>query len=134
MYSLDSPHLDRLRCDRCGHALRVALDAWDDPESLPMLTEDEAATYFPDLAADLRLHGMLCPGRGSRAKSVRRRWRRRGDAAGGWGVECAPLTRPPHGFPLHPGRPVVTIAGTTSPREGTSHVCPRQGAANGREG
>jgi hypothetical protein len=27
-----------------------------------MLTEDEAATYFPGLAADLRLHSMLCPG------------------------------------------------------------------------
>ena len=43
MYSLDSLHPDRLRCDRCGHALPVALDVWDDPESLRLLTEDEAA-------------------------------------------------------------------------------------------
>ena len=35
---------------------------WDDPESLRVLTEDEAAAYFPDLATDLRLHGLLCPG------------------------------------------------------------------------
>ena len=35
---------------------------WDDPDSLRLLTEDEAAAYFPDLAADLRLRGMLCPG------------------------------------------------------------------------
>ena len=62
MYSLDSLHPHRLRCDRCGHALPVALDPWDDPESLRMLTEDEAAAYGPDVAADLRLHGMLCPG------------------------------------------------------------------------
>jgi hypothetical protein len=62
MYSLDSLHPDRLRCDRCGHALPVALDAWDHPESLRRLTEDEVAAYFPELAADLRLHGMLCPG------------------------------------------------------------------------
>jgi hypothetical protein len=62
MYSLDSLHPDRLRCDRCGHTLPVALDAWDDPESLRCLTEDEAAAYWPDLAADLRLHGVLCPG------------------------------------------------------------------------
>jgi hypothetical protein len=27
-----------------------------------MLTEDEAAAYRPELAADLRLHGMTCPG------------------------------------------------------------------------
>jgi hypothetical protein len=60
-YSLDSLHPDRLLCDRCGHALPVALDAWDDPESLRMLTEDAAAAYWPGLAADLRLHGMLCP-------------------------------------------------------------------------
>jgi hypothetical protein len=62
MYSVESLHPDRLRCDRCGHALPVALDAWDDPESLRLLTEDEAVAYFPGLAADLRLHGMLCPG------------------------------------------------------------------------
>jgi hypothetical protein len=62
MNSLDSLHPDRLRCDRCGHALPVALDIWDDPESLRTLTEEEAAAYFPGLAADLRLHGMLCPG------------------------------------------------------------------------
>jgi hypothetical protein len=41
----------------------VALDPWDDPESLRVLTEDEAAAYSPDLAADLRLHGMVRPGR-----------------------------------------------------------------------
>jgi hypothetical protein len=62
VFSVDSPQPDRLRCDRCGHALPVALDVWDDPESLRLLTEDEAAAYFPGLAADLRLHGMLCPG------------------------------------------------------------------------
>jgi hypothetical protein len=62
MYSLDSLHPDRLRCDRCGHALPVPLDAWDDPESLRVLTEKEAAANFPGLAADLRLHGTLCPG------------------------------------------------------------------------
>ena len=43
MHSLDSLHPDRLRCDRCGHGLAVALDAWDDPDSLRPLTEDEAA-------------------------------------------------------------------------------------------
>jgi hypothetical protein len=62
MYSLDSLHPDRLRCHRCGHALPVALDAWDDPGSLRLLTEDEAVAYTPGLAADLRLHGMVCPG------------------------------------------------------------------------
>jgi hypothetical protein len=62
MYSLDSLHPGRLCCDRCGHALPVALDAWDDPESLRLLAEDEAAAYWPELAADLRLHGMVCPG------------------------------------------------------------------------
>jgi hypothetical protein len=31
MYSLDSLHADRLRRDRCGHALPVALDVWHDP-------------------------------------------------------------------------------------------------------
>ena len=62
MYSLDSPHPDRLRCDRCGWAVPVTLDPWDDPEPLRLLTEDEAADYFPGLGADLRLHGMLCPG------------------------------------------------------------------------
>jgi hypothetical protein len=50
-----------LRRDRCGHGLPVALDALDDPESLRMLTEDEVAAYQPELAADLRLHGILCP-------------------------------------------------------------------------
>jgi len=35
---------------------------WDDPDSLRLLTEDEAAAYFPGLAADLRLHGMVCQG------------------------------------------------------------------------
>jgi hypothetical protein len=38
-YSIDSFHPDLLRCDQCGHALPVALDVWDDPESLRMLTE-----------------------------------------------------------------------------------------------
>jgi hypothetical protein len=42
MYSLDSLHPDRLRCDRCGHALPVGLDVWDDPDSLRLLTENEA--------------------------------------------------------------------------------------------
>jgi hypothetical protein len=55
MYSLDSLHPARLRFDRCGHALPVALDPSDDPESLRLLTEDEAAAYWPGLAADLRL-------------------------------------------------------------------------------
>jgi hypothetical protein len=32
MYSLASLHPARLRLARCGHALPVALDAWDDPE------------------------------------------------------------------------------------------------------
>jgi hypothetical protein len=58
----DSLHPGRLRRDRRGHALPVALYAWDGPESLRMLTEGEAAAYWPDLAADLRLQGMLCPG------------------------------------------------------------------------
>jgi hypothetical protein len=62
MYSLDSLHPDRLPCDHCGHALPVTLDPWDDPDSLRLLTEDEAAAYWPGLVADLRLHGMLCPG------------------------------------------------------------------------
>ena len=62
MYSLDTFTPTLLRCDRCGHALPVALDPWDDPESLRMLTEDEAAAYWPELTTDLRLHGMVCPG------------------------------------------------------------------------
>jgi hypothetical protein len=62
VYSLDPLHPDRLRCDRCGHALPVALVAWDDPESVRMLTEDEVAPCWPRLAADLGQHGMLCPG------------------------------------------------------------------------
>ena len=62
MYSLDSLHPDRLRCDRCGWAVPVALDITDDPAGLRCLPEDEAAAYWPELAADLRLHGMLCPG------------------------------------------------------------------------
>jgi hypothetical protein len=40
----------------------VSLDAFDDPDSLRRLTEDETAACWPALAADLRLHGMLCPG------------------------------------------------------------------------
>jgi hypothetical protein len=60
--AFDSLHPDLFRRDRCGHALPVVLDAWDDPESLRLLTEDEAAAYWPGLAADLRLHGMYCPG------------------------------------------------------------------------
>ena len=61
MYSLDSLHPDRLRCDRCGWAVPMALDITDDPAGLRRLTEDEAAAYWPDQAADLRLHAMLCP-------------------------------------------------------------------------
>jgi hypothetical protein len=61
-YSIDRFHPDLLRCDQCGHALPVALDVWDDSESLRMLTEGEAAEYFPALAVDLRLHGYPCPG------------------------------------------------------------------------
>jgi hypothetical protein len=34
----------------------------DEPAGLRRLTDDEAAAYWPDLAADLRLQGMLCPG------------------------------------------------------------------------
>jgi hypothetical protein len=45
--SLDSLHPDRLRCDRCGWETPVTLDPWDDPESLRLLTEDEAAAYWP---------------------------------------------------------------------------------------
>ena len=40
----------------------VGIIVWDDPDSLRLLTEDEAAAYFPDLAAGLRLHGIVCPG------------------------------------------------------------------------
>jgi hypothetical protein len=47
---------------RCGWAVPVALHITDDPAALRRLTEDEAAAYFPGLAADLRLNGMLCPG------------------------------------------------------------------------
>jgi hypothetical protein len=65
MYSLDSLHPERLRCDLCGHALPVGLHARDNLASLPLLAE--AAAYWPDLAAEMRLHGRLCPGRGSRA-------------------------------------------------------------------
>jgi hypothetical protein len=39
-----------LRYDRFGHALPVTLDPWDDPESMRLLPEDEAAAYWPDLA------------------------------------------------------------------------------------
>jgi hypothetical protein len=62
MYSLDTFHPDRLRCDRCGHALPVTLDVWDDPTSLRMLTSEEAAAYFPGLAEDVRAHSYVCPG------------------------------------------------------------------------
>jgi hypothetical protein len=62
MYSLDTLHPDRLRCDSCDHALPVALDHWDGPAGLRCLTEDEAAAYWPGLAGDLRLHGMMGPG------------------------------------------------------------------------
>jgi hypothetical protein len=83
MYSLDTFTPTLLRCVRCGHALTVVLDPWDDPESLRMLTEDEAAAYWPDLVADLRRHGMTCPARGSVGrKRSGRRWRRRGRAGG----------------------------------------------------
>jgi hypothetical protein len=61
-FSLDPFHPDRLRCDRCGWAVPVALDPWDDPESLRCLTEDEACAYFPGSAADLRLHGYRSAG------------------------------------------------------------------------
>jgi hypothetical protein len=57
MYSLDSPHPDRLRCDLCGWAVPVTLDAWDDPEPLRLLSEDEAAAYSPELATDVGLDG-----------------------------------------------------------------------------
>jgi hypothetical protein len=40
MCCVDSLQPHRVRCDRCGHALPVALDVWDDPESLLLLTED----------------------------------------------------------------------------------------------
>ena len=40
----------------------MALDPWDDPGSLRLLTQDEAAAFWPELAADLHLHGMVCPG------------------------------------------------------------------------
>jgi hypothetical protein len=60
--SINSSRADGPSCDRCGRATPVTLDPWDDPESLRLLTEDEAAAYFPDVAADLHLHGMLCPG------------------------------------------------------------------------
>jgi hypothetical protein len=61
----------RLHSDTRGARRRCAVrDApaagtfflWDGPESLRLLTEDEAAGYWPGLAADLYLHGMLCPG------------------------------------------------------------------------
>jgi hypothetical protein len=39
----------------------VALDITVEPAGLRCLTEDEAVACWPDLAADLRLHGMLCP-------------------------------------------------------------------------
>jgi hypothetical protein len=61
-FTLDSFEPHRLRCDRCGHGLAVPLDPWDDPESLRMLTEEEAAAYWPDLAIDLHSHAMTCPG------------------------------------------------------------------------
>jgi hypothetical protein len=56
MSSLDSLHPDRLRC---GHALPVAPDTRDDPGSLRLLTEEEAAAYGPGLAADLRVAAAL---------------------------------------------------------------------------
>jgi hypothetical protein len=61
-FTLDSfePHL--LRCDRCGHALTVPLDPWDDPESLRMMTVEEAAAYWPELTQELHSHTMTCPG------------------------------------------------------------------------
>jgi hypothetical protein len=112
MYSLDSLRPDRLRCDRCGHALPVALDAWDDPESIRSLTEDEAAAYWPRLAADLRLHGMCCPRawfagqEGAEAMGAQRRASRqsRGPRAGAavGACETSPLpapSRPLAGWP-----------------------------------
>jgi hypothetical protein len=62
MYSLDCLHPDRLRCERCGWAVPVSQDPVDDRDSLRCLTGDEGAAYRPDLAADLRPYGMLCPG------------------------------------------------------------------------
>jgi hypothetical protein len=61
-FSLDPLHTDWLRCDSCGWAAPVAIDPWDDPESLRCLTEDEAASYFPGLAAELRRRSYLRPG------------------------------------------------------------------------
>jgi hypothetical protein len=40
----------------------VSLDITDGPAGQRCLTGDEAAAYWPDLAADPCLHGMLCPG------------------------------------------------------------------------
>jgi hypothetical protein len=42
--------------------LPARLDTTNDPAGLRCLTEDEAAAYCPGLAADLRRHGMCCPG------------------------------------------------------------------------
>jgi hypothetical protein len=100
--SLDFLHPDRLRCDRCGHALPVALDVWDGPESLSLLTEDEVAAYLPDLAADPRLHGMLRPGAWFATQSATE-----GMAARRWGGRPARagLTRRRPAVP--PGCPVA---------------------------
>jgi hypothetical protein len=61
-YRLDTFHPDRLRCEQCGHALPVLLDDWDNPCSLRRPTEGEAASYCPELAADLALHGLVYAG------------------------------------------------------------------------
>jgi hypothetical protein len=61
-YSIDTSHPNRLRCDRCGWAVPVAPDLTDDSAGLRCLTEDKAVTCWPELATDLRLYGMLCPG------------------------------------------------------------------------
>ena len=61
-FSLDSFQPGLLRCDLCGHALTVALDPCDEPAALRGLTEDEAAAYWLDPAAEIRLHGLVCAG------------------------------------------------------------------------
>jgi hypothetical protein len=62
LHSIDSLYSDRLTCDHCGHSLAVPLDPWDDPESLRMLTDEEAAPYWPTRALGLLAHAMACPG------------------------------------------------------------------------
>jgi hypothetical protein len=61
MYTLDSRHPDRLRCERCGSGFPVTLPADADPSEVACLTEDETIELFPALALELCLHGYLCP-------------------------------------------------------------------------